>query len=152
MVADIRIEGTEKFVALSRALRRHGSKELRGELTKGITQATKPLKKQAKDSARTSLPRRGGLARRVARTSLPTKRRTGNNPGVRIEAKPNAVNDPGRIDRGRIKHPVFGRGPWVLQDVQRGWFTEPMEGAAPEVRQELVKVIDRMIDKIARTL
>jgi hypothetical protein len=153
MVVEIRVVDTEDFIALSRALRKVGSRELKRELTTGITKATKPLKKAAKDSARSILPSGGGLGRRVARTSLPHKRRTtGGHAGIRIEAKSNAVADPFRIDRGRVAHPVFGRGPFVFQDVPKGWFTEPMEAGGPTVRKELLTVMERVANKLARSI
>lgn len=150
---DIRIIGAEKLAAVSRALKQHGDKELMREVTKGITASVKPLKKDVKAHARSSLPRRGGLAKRVARTSLPHRTRRGaGTAGVKIEAKANAVNDPKRIDRGRVKHPVFGGGPWVLQDVTPGWFTKPLEDGAPVVRKELLQVMDETVSKIARSV
>lgn len=153
MAVDIRIEGTEAFAKTSRALKNYGSKQLRSEFTKGITAAVKPLKVATKASAVATLPSRGGLGRRVARTSLPHRRRaTGQAAGVRIVAQPNAVKDPKRIDRGRIRHPVYGRGPWVLQDVTPGWFTKPLEAGAPVVRVQLVKVMNEVVGKIARSL
>lgn len=148
MPVDIRIEGAEKFAALSKALGK-GSKELRSELNKGITRAVKPFKADVKKFARGRLPKRGGLARRVARTSLPTRKRTD---GIRVVAQPNAVADPMRIDRGRVKHPVFGRAPSVLQDITPGFFHEPAEDSGPVVRKELVEVIDTVTSKIERTL
>jgi hypothetical protein len=153
MVVEIRVVDTEDFIALSRALRKVGSRELKSELTRGITAASKPLKKAAKDSARSILPSGGGLGRRVARTSLPHKRRTtGGHAGIRIEAKSNAVADPFRIDRGRVAHPVFGRGPFVFQNVPKGWFTEPMESGGPAVRRELLTVMERVANKLARSI
>lgn len=153
MVVEIRVVDTEDFIALSRALRKHGGPALRRELTTGITKAAKPLKKAAKASARSILPSRGGLGRRVARTSLPHKRRTtGRGAGIRIEAKSNAVADPFRIDRGRVAHPVFGRGPFVFQNVPEGWFTDPMEEGGPTVRRELQGVMERVATKIVGSI
>lgn len=150
---DIRVTGAHQLAAVSRALKQHGDKALTSEMTRGITRSVKPLKRDVKAHARSSLPKRGGLAKRVARTSLPHRtRKTGSRAGVRIEAKANAVNDPGRIDRGRIKHPVFGKGPWVLQDVTPGWFTKPLKDGAPVVRKELIKVMDDVVNKIARSV
>lgn len=153
MVVEIRVVNTEDFIALSRALRKYGGPALKRELTTGITQASKPLKQAAKASARDRLPHRGGLGRRVARTSLPHKRRTtGSWAGIRIEAKPNAVKDPYRIDRGRVAHPVFGRGPFVFQDVPEGWFTEPMQEGGPEVTKGLLQAMSRVATKLAGAL
>jgi len=153
MTVEVRVVNTDDFVALSRALRKYGSKEFKRELTTGITRATRPLKKAAKDSARSRLPSRGGLGRRVARTSLTHKRRvTGAGAGIRIEAKPGAVADPYRIDRGRVAHPVFGHGPIVFQSVQPGWFTDPMQKGGPAVTKELLQMLSRMATKIASSI
>lgn len=146
----ITIRGAEQFGVLARVLRQTGAKDLRRELNAGITQATKPLRADARESARSILPSRGGLGARVARTSMPIRRRTaGATAGIRIEARPGAVADPQRIDRGRVRHPVYGHGPWVLQDVPAGWFTKPMEAGAPVVRRELVDAMNRIIARIA---
>jgi hypothetical protein len=153
MAVEVRVVNTEDFIALSRALRKYGGRELKRELTTGITKATKPLKQAAKASARERLPSRGGLGRRVARTSLPHKQRTtGGHAGIRIEAKANAVADPFRIDRGRVAHPVFGRGPIVFQDVPPGWFTEPMQEGEGGVRKELLSTLERVANKIVRSI
>lgn len=150
-MAELRIEGAEKLARVSKALRHAGDKELAKEFRAGLTRAVKPMKAAAKKSALSTLPARGGLAKRVSKTTMPTKRRGGaRNPGLRVTAKPNAVADPMRMDRGRIKHPVWGRGPWVLQNVKPGWFTKPMEDSAEEVREELVKALDTVAAKIVR--
>lgn len=146
---DMRIRGGEQLVRVSKALK-GAPKDLRSELTKGITRAVKPLKKAAKDEAKASLPRRGGLGRQVARTKLPHRRRaSGQAAGLRVLAQPGAVKDPRRIDRGRVRHPTFGRRPWVLQDVKPGWFTRPMTEGSPTVRRELLQVMHDIERRIA---
>lgn len=149
---NVEVVGAEKFATLAKALRQAGDKDLQRELYAALNRSTKPLKADAKASAAATLPSRGGLGKRVAKTRMTTKRRTGRNPSVSIAANPGAVADPKRIDRGRIKHPVFGRGPWVLQDVPWGWFTRPMHEGASEVRKQLVKAIDDVAAKVARSV
>ena len=152
MPVDLKIVGTDKLRDVTRALREAGDvgKGLKKELIKGINRATKPLRVAAKVNAAAKLPKRGGLAKRVAKTRMTTKTRTGRDPSVRILAGKNAVADPSRIDRGRIKHPVWGRGPWILQDIPKRWFTEPMQEGAPIVRPELIDAMDDVARKIAR--
>ena len=134
-------QGGEQLAALAKRLK-GAPKELRSGFTKAITKAVVPLKKAAKKSAADRLPGRGGLGKRVAKTTLRNKRKTGRDAGIRIEASTNAVKDPLRLDRGRAKHPTYGHKPWVLQDVRKNWFTDPMEQGAPEVQRELLSVMD----------
>jgi hypothetical protein len=147
---DLKVVGADQLARVSRALRDANAKDLKQELRRGLGQATKPLRIAAKANAAAVLPRRGGLGARVARTRMTTRIRTGGNPLVQIKAAANAVNDPLRIDRGRIRHPVWGRGPWVLQDVPKGWFTKPMQKGAPVVRPELIHAMDDVARKVAR--
>lgn len=149
MPVEISIEGADRFKATARALKAYGRGDLRKELYRGINRAAKPLKLNAKQRARTVLPRGGGLAKRVARTSLRTKALAGGrNAGVRIVAQPNAVSDPLSINRGRVVHPTYGHEPFVVQQVTPGWFTKPMEDGAPVVREEMLKVIDTVGKKL----
>lgn len=141
-------DGAEALAALGKRLK-GAPKELRSELTKAITKTVAPLKKAAKQSATDRLPQKGGLGKRVARTTLRHKRKnTGRDVGIRIEAQTNAVKDPLRLDRGRAKHPTYGHKPWVLQDVRKNWFTDPLEDGASEVRQELTAAMDTVARKI----
>lgn len=147
MPVDLSVEGADEFQRLARQLRDAGEKDLRRELFRGIERAVKPLKEAAKDSARQRLPRGGGLADKVAAAKFSTKKRTGKDPGIRLTAK--GPIDVEALDRGRLRHPVFGnRRVWVNQTVPAGWFTEPVEAGAPEVRVELLKALDDVKRKI----
>lgn len=150
MPVSLEIRGAENLGRVAQSLRAAGRSDLKRELLKGIRAATKPLRAAVKLYAVATLSGRGGLGKRVARTRMTTQTRTGRDPSVRIKAAANAVKDPYRIDRGRIRHPVFGRGPWVLQDVTPGWFRTPLSEGAPIVRPELVKAMDDIANKIAR--
>ena len=149
MPVTVETRGAEQMRRVARALREAGDKEMRAELYRGLNRAVKPLRQDAKLSAARVLPQRGGLALRVARTRITTRRRTGRNPGLSLVALPNAVKDPRRIDRGMVRHPVFGRGS-VLQQVEPGWFSEPMRKGAPRVRRELVVALTMMERKLSR--
>ncbi len=152
MVADVRIAGAEKFAALARDLKAAGAKDLRRELYRGLNRATKPLKAAAKESAQSTLPQRGGLAARVARARFSTRSRAGANPSVRIVAKDAAGRkvDLSRLDRGQVRHPVFGRPPYVSQRVDPGWFSRPMEDGVDVVRAEMIAAIDVVTAKLAK--
>lgn len=148
---DLRIEGAEQLDRLSRELRAVGNKDLRRDLYRGIQRATKPLKERAKDAARSKLPKRGGLNEFVAASKFATKTRgSGANVGVRITAA-KAGHDVRSIDRGRLRHPVFGnRSVWVNQSVEPGWFSETIDDGAPVVRGELIEVIRDVARRLSR--
>lgn len=153
---DLEIRGAEDLAKLSKALRQLKDKELKRELTRGITRATKPLKAAVRAHALAKLPKRGGLGARVAKSRLAHRTRSGRNATVRIEAKPSfqTLRDPLRVDKGRIKHPAFGApasvAPWVFQDVTPGWFSKPLQDGAPVVREELEEVMEDLAKKVLK--
>lgn len=129
----------EGFRALARRLG-GADRKLRSGLYKAINKATKPLKADVRQSARTRLPRRGGLNRRVARTKLATKTATrGKNVGVAIVGT--SGYDIGSIDRGRVRHLTFGHLPWSNQTVRKGFWSDPLKAGAKPVNKQIVAVM-----------
>jgi hypothetical protein len=144
----IEIKGAEQLATLSKRLKAAGDKELQRELSRGITQAMKPVPAAARASALKTLPSRGGLAQRVAKSQMRTVRRAGPRiAGVRLQAK-NSYGL-GMLDRGINHHPVYGnRKVWVRQAVTPGWWTDPTEAAAPLARSEVEKAMQTVANKI----
>jgi hypothetical protein len=149
---DLTIRGADQLGDLAKALRAagDGGKGLKRELHRGMNRATKPLRAEAQQAAKTRLPQSGGLAASVAKSKFSTRILTGRNPGVSIQAKGGSAA--ATTDRGFVKHPVFGnRSRWVTQSVEGGWFTKTMRGGAPVVRKELVEAIENVADQIRRS-
>lgn len=143
----IRVEGGGQFTAVAQRLRANGDAALKKEFYSGINRAAKPLIGDVRRSALSILPSRGGLNKRVADSDISTKRRmTGNAAGVRIVAK--SGYDIGSINRGRVRHLVYGKPPWVNQRVPPKFGDTPIEAGAPAVEAGLEYVIDRVSRKI----
>lgn len=138
-----------RFAALAKRVA--GSGGLKRESTDAMAVASRGLAREVASSALRILPRRGGLAGRVAKSRYSVRRRTfGRNPTVTFEA----TNDYNivAIDDGRVRHPVFGnRRVWVGQVVTQGWFSRPTERQEPRVRRGLVgamEAIKRRFDRL----
>lgn len=153
-MTDFRVTGADQLARAGRALRAQGEagKGQRKELFKAIQRATRPLKDDVKQAALRDLPRRGGLNRAVASSKITTRTRTGGrNVGVRIVAAGKTVRDLRSLDRGRLRHPVFGnREVWVNQAIRPGWFTRPLEEGAPAVRRELIAAMHTVVRDLTR--
>lgn len=155
MGAEVDIRGIENLERLGKRLRDTGNKTLQKELFKGITRATKPIKAAAKTAAIAELPRGGGLNREFAKATYSTRSRTrGRNVGVRIVGKRKG-HDIYAVDRGRLRHPVFGnRSVWVTQLIRPRILTGAMAEAAGgrmwhSPKQEIVRVIDDVARRLA---
>lgn len=146
---DFTVSGAEGFQRLGKALKQAGELELRKEMTKGLQQAVKPLTPLTRAAALERLPKRGGLAKQVAKAPQRVQVRTGKNPGVRlVVGKRAGVRS---TNRGIIRHPVFGnRENWVSQEVDGGWFDETVKKNKHVVKPAMDKAVQDVVDKIVR--
>jgi hypothetical protein len=145
----IEIRGANQLADLSRALRQAGDKDLQKELGRAVNAAVRPLKDDLKASARSRLPHSGGLAEQIAKSSFVTRRRAGQRvAGVRVVGR--SKFSLYHLDRGEVRHRKKGEPPaaWTVQRIRPGWWTDPTENAAPEIRAELVKAMDDIARKI----
>lgn len=148
---DVQIQGADELESLAKRLKAAGDGDLRKELLAAIRKATHRLPADVRASAMRQLPRSGGLAARVAGGRLTTRTRlTGSSAGVKFESS--GIYNLRNINSGKIRHPVFGRpDSWVAQKVDAGWFSEPVDEAAPEVRDEIQRAMRDVADKITKS-
>lgn len=152
-MADFEVKGAEHFLELSKALKRAGQTAMRKELHAGMRRAAKPLIAKTRAEARRRLPKGGGLADQVAKEPQRVQVRTGaRSAGVRL-AVSNKAGGARAANRGKIRHPVFGnRDVWVDQKVPAGWFDDPAEAEAPQIRRELDRAVRDIVAQIERGL
>lgn len=166
------IEGARELEALAARIKAVGDNDLRKELLRGIRAAVKPLPVAIKAAARSDLPQSGGLAAQIGRSSIVSRTRTSasrkSEPGVRLigqkerdaskaarKGKTGNAKPPSRfmdfasIDRGWIRHPLFGnRERWFSQQIKPGFWTETINARADDVQRDLVQVLDDVAEKI----
>lgn len=148
-MVDVRISGGAQLEALAQRFKAAADSDV---LTARMEQSMRGLQPEVQAAAERGaerLPKRGGLARQVARTRIGTKVQTrGGSLTVRFVAHPNAVADPGAINRGRVRHHTFGHKPWEIQIVRSGWFTDPIRALAPRIRAKLAKDLSDTMKKV----
>lgn len=149
MPVDIQVYGVGQLEDIGRRLKESGDKGLRRDLLRGINRALKPAKAKVKAAALRELPQGGGLNRVVASSRIGSRTRTaGRNPAVFLTGKKSG-HDLRSIDRGRLRHPVFGRPPWVNQEVKPGWWSQTLAGEVPTIRREVIDVMDDVARRLA---
>lgn len=145
---DVRING-EPFEQLAKRLKAAADPDV---LLRGMDDSLKGLLPEVQAAAERGaerLPKRGGLSKQVARTRIGVKILTrGGGLAAKFVAHPNAVTDPGAIDRGRVRHLTFGHKPWEIQLVAKGWFTQPVRALAPRIRAKLAKDLSETMKKV----
>jgi hypothetical protein len=137
VAVELRITGADQLRVLGAQLKAAGEQGqgLRRELLASMRALEKPLTDGVRSSARDMLPHRGGLNEWVAGSDIKFRNNlTGSAAriGARVVATKGSHNLEG-IDGGNVRHPVYGGSTWVSQSVRDGWFTKPLNAAAPEV-------------------
>lgn len=86
----------------------------------------------------------GGLAEHVvAKGARPTVSTTAT--GVRLVlGKPQI----GKLDEGSVRHPTYGRPPWVEQAIPAGTFTEAIEKRADKLREGVAKEVESIMKEL----
>jgi hypothetical protein len=130
----VQVNGGRGTVAAAARLRRLAGGGLARGMVAAVDRGTKNADRYGDQEAQGRLPRRGGLARRVAegtvrRSRIPGGRRlTFDTEGMDLRA----------LDRGRVRHPTFGnRGSWVTQPVRPGYARSAMRRVKADVDREL---------------
>lgn len=142
------VRGADQFVALARRLKEAGEVDLNRELYKGINDATLLLKEELAASALNTLPHRGGLGRVISESRITiSKRSVGKTAGIRVKAS--SGHDIGAIDRGRVRHPLFGdKSHWYEQAVKPGWWSTPTGRSGLAARRGVDQAMENIKQKI----
>jgi hypothetical protein len=148
------VDTASQFGALAKSLKAAGEKGLQRELNKAVRNAVAPLKAAVQESARTTLPRHGGLADRVAAAAVPRSRRQNSSKGVGLRVTATGrkgMKNLQALDAGKVRHPVYGRDAWVAQSVTPGFWSKPLEELAPKARAELEAAMQRIANQVGRS-
>ena len=159
---DVKIHGGEEMARLGRAMRAlskenaGAAKTLRSELRKGVKEAAKPVVKAGKDAARDELPHRGGLNEYVARSRFSiTATTSARSARVRLKVGRKKEDGGGEVDlralnRGKIRHPIFGTDSWVAQAIKPEVISGAFSRKAADIQGDLLRVIDDIIQRIKK--
>ena len=138
------VRGAQDLAKLSKRLKDAGRNDLRKELLRGVRESGASTVLEIQESALEHLPRRGGLAEKVAAEKA-TMRASYGAGGAKVSLR----RKRGRgLNAGRLRHPVYGnRRVWVQQSVDPNWFDDPIRDAAPEIRRKILAVVRTVLAK-----
>ena len=135
------------------------SKAVLKEVRRTIRGPLPATRRAIKSSALRTLPSSNGLAAWVAATKVTAKitltasRVAVNIRGGRNSAGSKKRSDINAIDRGRVRHPSWGRrgpGQWHNQTVVPGFFTKTVEERRPEFVEAVDKGASIVVERLNR--
>jgi hypothetical protein len=134
---------------VARDLRRFPA-EVTKALRKELREPVPAVRKNIKARALATLPSGGGLNVWVSKTRITaTVKIRGRGAAIRLKGGRNSLgsrSDIRAIDRGRVRHPSWGRrgrGQWHTQTVASAFFTEPVTEARDEWRKAAETAVER---------
>jgi hypothetical protein len=151
------ITGAQQFQDLAQRLKEAGETGLRRELNKAIRDAAEPVAAQIRGVVhlRDYMPDRYAD---VLATDLQVSvhaRAGGTAPGITLFARAPTIGRGGRKIRqreaGTITHPLFGnKERWFTQTagMKPGFFSDPAERSAPQVRDKIQEAMSLVADEI----
>lgn len=153
-----------EWAKASAELERQGRRELRAQLRKIISAETKPARIKLRDATREALPKGGGISHKKGGAAHSMSRWAGVMPSLSIHESGSNVgatvklgkkgHDFKALNRGRLRHPVFGRrtGPndWWNQSVESGWWDRAKDLLEPQIRQGVSEALHKYIDDVSR--
>lgn len=152
----IDIRGLDEFKRLAAVLRAEGggsgisiTGDVRKRLLAELRAAGRPVTVAIKAAYAEQMPKRGGLANRLASARVATRTRlTGKSAGTNI-----VVQVPGwdldAIEGGTIRHPVYGnRSNWVTQNVPGEVAGRAFLAMYPAMERAVDNAIDKVIAEV----
>lgn len=132
--------GSATLNAIGVRLELLGDKGLKEKVFLAIDESLKATEVEIKANAKQMLPASGGLNKWVEQAPIHERSKTISKTkfGAWI-IQHKEGHDLRDIDRGRIKHPVFGKKntPMVIQKVPAGYFSKPIIRSLPIIRKRI---------------
>jgi hypothetical protein len=159
---EFRVSGGAKLHVAAQKIKAAGDKPRGQQMSKALRATTKPLEAKIRREAADTMPERGGYsAIFTAALRFVTSIRTGaSTASLRLKTFADGKGerrDAPRLDKGELRHPVFGRSrrgrrrgervlnPWATTSVRPGFYTRPSADAGRLAAEQVVKVLDDII-------
>lgn len=124
--------------------------DLKKAIRKALRESAKPLGVSVVRAGSAGMPARGGLRAKLQGGKVGMLFSAGNDPKVTLKLGAKPGIGLATINRGIVRHPVYGRGKWVSQEVQAGTYDEAFQQGAPKVRRQVLNATTEVLDDIAR--
>lgn len=165
MPVSVSVTGQTSFARFAVACYQASRQGVDKEFKRGLTDAGQDIEKAVRATTDNFMPKgyeavfRGRLRTKVSVRLI-------NQAGVTVAAYGlgrSGRRDVERLEKGLLRHPVFGRwrerrgrfrnrhkirNPWVEQRIKPGWFSAPVNAAAPKAFDKVDRAVGRVLDGI----
>lgn len=147
----LHLRGDEDLQRIANRLKEAGDKGLKRRVSASLRKVARPVGERVVRKGASGLPRRGGLSSRVASRGRVGVSNSlgGRSASVRLLLR-DGGDDLSQMDRGSLRHPVYGRKTWVRQSIRAGLFSDALAPEMPAVRRELIAAANETLNDVAK--
>lgn len=146
----VEIRGAENFHILAAKIRAGVARnQLVPDMRNGFEKEAQPMRQAVFRSIDGYLPNRYASVLRGPLTITARGSSSGDTARVTLTATAGGRHI-GTINAGDLRHPVFGRHPWVDQGVRRGFVSEPMDSRRRQLRERVRAALRKFLSEITR--
>jgi hypothetical protein len=170
MSLEIRIEGAATLHKVAAQIRAQGRKDLAREMGTALSKAADPVKISIRTEAERTMPKSGGYSALFSKSlRFRIERRNGVQQAtaklITYADGTKERRDISALNRGNLRHPVFGRGrrltrgvkkgnnianPWAVTSIRAGFHKRGTDHAIEEAQKQLGKVVDDYAKRLIR--
>lgn len=141
------VEGSEDFLELAAELR-EADRKLANRIRRSLREIAKPLGEAGRDGLADEMPMRGGLSDIIAAAKVSVST-VSSSRSPRVEARVrSAGHDLEAMNRGELRHPVFGTKAWVSQSVPAGGASRAFDEGIEPVREAVQREVAKLLSEI----
>jgi len=164
MAPEIRIEGAATLHKVAAQMRAEGRKDLSRTMGAALSKAADPVKLSIRTEAEQTMPKSGGYSGLFSKSlRFRLDRRNGSQQAraqlITYADGTSERRDIGSLERGRLRHPVYGRGrrlksgshkanPWAVTSIRPGFHKRGTAHAMDEAQKQLGKVITDYAERL----
>lgn len=170
MSLEFRIDGAATLHKVAARMRAEGRKDLSRTMGRALSQAADPLKATIRTEAEAVMPKRGGYEAVFSKSlRFRLDRRNGSQSAtvqlITYAEGAGQRRDIRALERGNLRHPVFGRShrlkkgvragnlranPWAVTSIRPGFHKRGTAHAMEQAQKQLTKVISDYADRLVK--
>ena len=166
MSLEFRIEGAATLHKVAARIRAEGKKDLAREMGNALSRAADPVKTSIRSEAERTMPKHGGYAAVFSKSlKFRLERRNGAQQAtaqlITYASGASERRDIVALNRGKLRHPVFGRGrrlsngshrtnPWAVTSIRAGFHKRGTDHAMGEAQKQLSKVVHDFAERLVK--
>lgn len=167
---ETRIEGAAQFKRLAAQIRKAGNEDLGKEMAQALNRVAEPIKVEVTKETLASMPSEGGYQALMSKSLKHriSRRVAGKTAQLLVRTYADGTNerrDIQRLNKGELRHPVYGRSrrikvgvrkgtiiknPWSVTEIRGDFYRRGTDRAGAVAQKELMVVLEDLAERMVK--